>query len=145
MTAPASDLSESTIHGLAVSVLGSFQSSAEIVTLCGKLENLGIQQPTDLLRSTKEALENNLSTHPDFSYIEMTDVLRLQSAAKGFQMKSVSWGEVVNECPPEPVRVSRSRSRSADNCRDRKQLQRHGNPICRRMAAASSGAPPPSQ
>ena len=51
-----------------------------IEDFCEKLLGEGIASPSDLLRCSKDALEEKLQTHASFNYIEMADTLSLRSA-----------------------------------------------------------------
>ena len=59
------------------------RTSEYIHGLCDKLLGEGLVAPADLLRTSKEALENKLSTHAAFNVIEMADALSLVNAAEG--------------------------------------------------------------
>mmetsp|Transcript_102458 Transcript_102458/g.168393 ORF Transcript_102458/g.168393 Transcript_102458/m.168393 type:complete len:310 (-) Transcript_102458:118-1047(-) len=69
------------LQGLVESVL-PFRTPDYISGFLEKLLGEGISQPSDLLRTSKEALEKKLSTHASFNFIEMADVMSLTDSAR---------------------------------------------------------------
>ena len=89
----------------------STHSDDYIASICNKLSNEGIEEGSDLLRTSKTSLENKLSTHSAFSFGEMADILTLRKKIEEIFGYSDSRSCKVRTTPPRPSQRSRSRSR----------------------------------
>lgn len=74
-------ISDVALHDMVASVL-PFRTPDYISAFLEKLLGEGISQPSDLLRTSKEALEKKLSTHASFNFIEMADAMSLATSVE---------------------------------------------------------------
>ena len=94
-----------------------WRSESYIEDFLLKMKDEGIEAPQELIRVRKELLETKLSTHSNFNYIEMADVVSLRSAMDPESAKNAH---------SKQNRGGRSRSRSPRR-RGGRDSQRNNN------------------
>jgi len=99
------------LKGLAETVL-PHRTAEYIGGFCEKLMGEGLIEPSDLLKISKEAIENKLSTHAAFNIMEMADTMSLRGALEKGGRDAGPKGT--------STRRSRSRGRKSRNKRGRR-------------------------
>ena len=110
---------EANIKDLMEKVL-PFRSTKYIDDFTEKLLGEGIVSPLDLLITSKEALEQKLSSHAAFNFIEMADTISLRNAVDPNRQDSLQEAQAKNQQRPSQrstERRQRSRSRSRNRGR----------------------------